>query len=38
MLYHNSSSPMYYGYDVTSGMFIIVRKPVYERYETEAHS
>ena len=28
----------YYGYDVTSGMYIIVRKPVYERYDTEAHS
>ena len=39
MLDHNSSSPsMYYGYAVTSGMFIIVRKPVYERYETEVHS
>ena len=26
---------MYYGYDVTSGMYIIVRKPVYKRYDTE---
>ena len=29
---------MYYGYDVTSGMYIIVLKPVYERYDMEAHS
>ena len=29
---------MYYGYDVTSGMYIIVQKPVYERYDMEAHS
>ena len=37
MLYHKSSSAMYYGYDATSGMFIIAREPVYERCETEAH-
>ena len=29
---------MYYGYDVTSGMYVIVRRPVYERYDTEAYS
>ena len=38
MFYHNSSSPVYYGYDVTSGIYIIVRKPIYEHYEIEAHS
>ena len=30
---------MYYGNDVTSGMYNIIElKPVYERYDSEAHS
>ena len=35
---HRLAMYLLYGYDVTSGMYIIVRNPIHERYETEAHS